>query len=642
MKSERYSDRAKVWIIKNAIEKELSRRGAPFSSVLRYGSEILVFTPDINYYIQNRQLVRRLAQKYRIRIKIRATEDKRIDQEQAIRKLRQLLPNTEISAYWFDNCLGELHVEVPSPQYEQLLRAPALDQFFAETGWKVVLHRKPLLESSTVRTLYRFYDVYQEELYKIRKKVGDIIRKPVSRQGKLWVRLIALGGYKEVGRSCHVIQTPNNLVIVDLGVNVGSFVPQEEKYPYIEALGVLLHYSTSAVIITHAHLDHIGFLPYIYRAGCEVPIYTTEPTRDLMYLLLLDYVDVCEKSGVQPMYDKDDIKKMLKYVIPVRYGEVHDVAPDVRATFYNAGHILGSALVHLHVGEGDYNLVIANDFKLSGTPILGKAYTKIQYVNGIIIEATYGGKQDIQESRDEAEKRLIGAIKETIEEGGKVLIPVFAVGRAQEIMYTLVQHREELENVRIYIDGMVKEATAIYTKYPEYLDPAVAEKIRKGENPFIDDRFVFVSSQEEREELAANNEACVIIASSGMLVGGPSLEYFLRLCESEKNKIIFVGYQAVGTLGRKLIDGERKIPITLGEKRIIKEVKMKVEQIKGFSGHSDRRELLRFIKNFEGKAEKVIIAHGEPQKVEELAAAIKKRKKFKVYTPENLEAVRLR
>jgi KH/beta-lactamase-domain protein len=644
MKSNRYSDRSKTWIIKNEIEKQLKKVGAPYTSVIRYASEILIFTPNVAYFVQeNKDLIKRLAQRYRVRIKLRSDPEHRMSEEEALKLFQDLFPELKDAKLWFDRNLGELNVEVPLKLFKDLRASSRLQEFFVRTGWKIILHKQPLLSSNTVRVLYRFYEVYQDEIFKIRKKAGDIIRKPVSKKNKLWVRLIALGGYNEVGRTCHVIQTPNDMVLVDVGVNVGTLISNEERYPYLEVLGMLLHYNTSAIVITHAHLDHIGFLPYIYKLGCEIPIYATEPTRDLMYLLLTDFVDVSRKNGIDPMYDKEDVKKMMKYLIPTRYGEVYDIAPDMRVTFYNAGHILGSAILHIHVGEGDFNLVIANDFKLSGTPILGKAYTNFQYINGLILESTYGGSEDIQEPREQAEKRLIESIKQTVlEDKGKVLIPVFAVGRAQEIMYTLVKHRDELENIPIYVDGMVKEATAIYTKYPEYLDPKIAEKLYKGENPFIDDRFQFVSSSDERQEIAKSDEPAVIIASSGMLVGGPSVEYFMQLSGSERNKVIFVGYQAHGTLGRKLIDGERKLPVLMEGKRVILEVKLKVEQIKGFSGHSDRNELVRFVNMHRDKIEKLILAHGEPSKIESLANYFRRKKKFKVYTPENLEAVRLR
>jgi len=635
-----FSDRSKSYILKTKLKKKLPS-DAPDYELIFYGPEVLLFTKDVGYFLNNEQKIKTLAQGFRVRIKIRSIPDSRASEEKVIDELSKKVENIKDYKIWFDHNLGEVHIEVPSEIYGKI-DPKTIKNIFRQTGWYIVLHRRPLLQSSVSNILSQIINTYQDEIFKNLKKVGEKIRKP-AKKTKLWSWLLSLGGYQEVGRSCHHIQTQNSSLLIDCGVNVGTS-ERSERYPYLEAIRAKITQSDiDSLVITHAHLDHIGFVPWLYRMGLDIPIYTTEPTRDLMLLLLTDFIEVSEKNGQPLEYEKEDVIKTIKYTIPCKYKEVYDVSPDMRVTFFNAGHILGASIVHIHIGEGDYNLVIANDFKLSGTSVLGPSdLGSITHINGMVLEATYGGANDVSIGREEADKSLVEEILKTKEKNGKILIPVFAVGRAQEILYSIVRKREEIGEIKVYIDGMVKEATAIYTKYPEYLSKPVAEEIRSGKNPFLDEFMETINTDEEREEIVKNDEPCIIIASSGMLVGGPSLEYFLKLCEDEKNKVIFVGYQAIGTLGRRLIDGERKITVTENEKRILKDVKLDIVSLKGFSGHSDRKELERSVSMFKDKLEKLILCHGEPEKIESLSKKFSRQKSFKVYTPNNLEGVRLR
>ena len=264
-------------------------------------------------------------------------------------------------------------------------------------------------------------------------------------------------------------------------------------------------------------------------------------------------------------------------------------------------------------------------------------------LEALIMEATYGGSNDFQPSRKEAEEKLIQIIDRTIKRRGKVLIPTFAVGRSQEVMIALEEaiRNEKLEEVVVYLDGMIYEATAIHTAYPEYLNAHLRDLIfHHGVNPFISDSFVRVDSPSKRQDVIEDSTPSVILATSGMLNGGPVMEYFKALAPDEKNTLVFVGYQAEGTLGRRIQKGWKEIPFPVNGRREVIEVKMEIETVDGFSGHSDRRQLMNYIKALSQKPEKVITVHGDESKCIDLASSIYKTYRIETKAPMNLETIR--
>ncbi|MFN3527800.1 MAG: MBL fold metallo-hydrolase RNA specificity domain-containing protein, partial [Candidatus Altarchaeaceae archaeon] len=314
-----------------------------------------------------------------------------------------------------------------------------------------------------------------------------------------------------------------------------------------------------------------------------------------------------------------------------------DITPDMKLTFYNAGHILGSAIAHIHIGEGLHNVVYTGDIKFGNVKLLEAANTNFNRVETLIIESTYGGKNDVFPPRKEAEERLINLIKETINRKGKVIIPVFAVGRAQEVMVTLAEHKDEL-NVPVYLDGMISEATAIYATYPEYLNSYMRNKIFNDENPFDSEIFHKVK---DREEILTMDDPLVVLSTAGMMTGGPVLEYFKKWCSDERNTLCFVGYQARGSLGRELQEGAKEVKLL--DKGIMKsyEVKMQVETIEGFSGHSDKRELLGYLKKINPQPKRILFVHGEKEKVMNMCASTMRFFGIECHAPRNFDGIRL-
>ncbi|MDD4282147.1 MAG: beta-CASP ribonuclease aCPSF1, partial [Candidatus Methanofastidiosa archaeon] len=459
-------------------------------------------------------------------------------------------------------------------------------------------------------------------------------------------RITALGGFREVGRSCLLLQTNVSNILLDCGVNVASDDPLK-AYPHLncpEFKYILSSNELDAIIISHAHLDHSGFVPYLYRSLYDGPVYCTPATRDLSMLLQKDFVEIAEREGKPCPYGFKEIKEFITHTIPLDYKEVRDIAPDVRLTLHNAGHILGSSIVHLHVGNGLHNIAYTGDFKFSKTRLLEPANVRFPRLETLIMESTYGGSRDIQPSREDSERDTIRIIRHTIERKGKVLIPVLAVGRAQELMIVLEEavRTGVLPDVPIYLDGMIWEATAIHTAYPEYLSKAVRDQIFHQElNPFLSKTFENVRSSAKRKEII-EGEPAIIMATSGMLIGGSSVEYFKALAPDSRNTLIFVSYQAEGSLGSRVQKGWREIPIKNGTGRTqVINVNMEIRTIEGFSGHSDRNQLMNFVKKVSNGTEKVFTNHGEAGKCIDLASSIYKVHKIETRSPLDLETVRV-
>jgi KH/beta-lactamase-domain protein len=454
--------------------------------------------------------------------------------------------------------------------------------------------------------------------------------------------MTSLGGFREVGKMGIFIRTGESTVLIDCGVKVGS--SRGSTFPAFDLEEFNID-QLDAVIITHAHLDHSGAVPYLYKYGYEGPVYVTEATRNLMTLLQLDYLDVAEREGKLRPYNQKDVKKCVMRTITLDYGEVTDIAPDVRLTLHNAGHILGSAIVHLHIGDGLYNLAYTGDFKFRRSRLLEQANSHFPRLETLIMESTYGNPNDNMPTLQFAEKQLTDIINVTIERGGKVMIPVLAVGRAQEIKLVIEDgmRNQTIRPVPIYVDGMISEATAIHTTHPELLNHALRERIfHKSDNPFLADYFVQVENRKAREEIV-NSDPCVIMATSGMMTGGPIIEYFQHLASDEKNSIIFVSYQADGTLGKRIQKGWRDVPIRdrNGKTNHLK-VNLDIHTVEGFSGHADRRELMNYIRRVQPKPERIITVHGEEQKCVGLASAIHKKVRVETRAPYNLETIRLK
>jgi predicted metal-dependent RNase len=303
-------------------------------------------------------------------------------------------------------------------------------------------------------------------------------------------------------------------------------------------------------------------------------------------------------------------------------------------------------MVHLHIGNGLHNFLYTADLKYANSRLLQSAVTKFPRLESLMIESTYGGKECNFASKEELEEEFMKYVTETVGRGGKILLPVLGVGRAQEVMlvvYDMIKSGA-LPEIPIFIDGMVWDINAITTAYPELLSKNVKNQIfQHDDNPFMDPMFKRIGSKKERMDVLENHGSCIIIATSGMLTGGSSQEYFEFLAPDKRHTIVFTSYQGPGSLGRRVQQGEKEIMCSINGRRAENVViNMEVRTLEGLSGHSSRTELINFIKKCIPQPKKIIINHGESSRCLDLASAIHKQFKVETNAPKNLEAVRLK
>ncbi|MHA1130011.1 MAG: beta-CASP ribonuclease aCPSF1 [Candidatus Helarchaeota archaeon] len=607
------------------------------------GPEIALYSKNPKILLESREIVKDIAKKIRKRIVIRSDPSVRLPQEETKKKILELCPEEAgITSISFNENVGEVIIEAKKPGLVIGRGGLTLRQITENVLWRPSVIRTPPLTSNMVLKLRHAIKQDSELRKKLLRTIGMRIHRPILLRDE-YVRITALGGYREVGRSCNLIQTAKSSVLIDCGINVGSS-SYSNVYPYLN-LNEFNIEELDAVIISHAHLDHQGLVPFLYKYGYDGPIYCTKPTRNLMTLLQLDYLDVSEREGRLLPYGQKEVKSTVLHTIPLDFGEVTDIAPDIRLTLHNAGHILGSSIVHLHIGDGLYNLAYTGDFKYAKTRLLEPAVTSFPRLETLIVESTYGAPKDSMPSRRESEKQLAAHINRTIRQGGKVLIPVLAVGRAQELLIVIEEYmrRGMIDEVPVYIDGLILEATAIHTTHPEYLSRDLREMIfHQGMNPFLSEYFVQVDNTSVRTEIIAG-EPCVIMATSGMLTGGPSVEYFRQLADNPNNTLIFVSYQVEGTLGRQIQKGWREIPMRSNQSRkVVVHVKMDIVTNEGFSGHSSRQQIINYIRKVDPKPERIITCHGENSKCTGLASSLHKLMRIETRAPQNLETIRLK
>jgi len=607
------------------------------------GPRLAIYVKNVTLLIEQSYIVTDIVNLLHKRIVIRSDPSIRVPEAGAEKLIRTLVPaEASITNITFDPSLGEVVIEAKKPGLAIGKDGLTLQEIIKATAWRPRVLRGPLMASKIITSSRHILHAESEERSRILRDVGERIFRPTLTRTST-VRLTALGGFHEVGRSSMLLETDESCVLLDCGVNPSPQNPLQ-AFPRFDDDQFNLE-KLDAVIISHAHMDHCGMTPFLYKYGFDGPVYCSEPTASLMTLLQLDYLDVATREGIYPPYDQKDVKELVMHTIPLKYGVVTDVAPDMKLTLHNAGHILGSSIIHLHIGEGLHNIVYSGDFKFGRTMLLESASSVYPRVETLILESTYGGPDDLMPERESVEERLTSIVNETAERGGKILIPVPAVGRAQEIMLVLDRYMKNkwMKELPVYIEGMISEATAIHTAYPEYLAREIRDQILHQDiNPFQSDYFTVVTHPSSRDEIAAGGP-CVILATSGMLEGGPAIDYFKRLASDEKNTLIFVSYQIEGTLGNRVKNGLKEISL-LGSNGKIEAVRMnaQVEFVEGFSGHSDRNQIMSFVQRMSPRPSRVIVGHGERKKCDNIAFNLSRMLKTKASAPDIMETVRLR
>src|SRR5919197_166770 len=615
---------------------------------------------ELTYYLSS------LSKTLKKRFIIRTDPSVRLPEDQTRQAVVKLLPkDVLVSAVFCDDATGEVVLEVSKPE---AIDPNMVVQIAQSTGWIAHTRRSPHIPSTSINTIHSTLKGSAKErtdfLQKLGKRVfrGSLVvgngngnggahqqtvSEPGSAKPQSWssskeaVMLFCLGGVKQVGRSCFIVVTPESKVMLDCGINPGE-MSGLDAYPRLDWFNFDLD-DLDAVVIGHAHIDHQGFLPALFKYGYRGPVYCTEPTLPLMTLLQMDSVKIANSNGTYLPYEARDVNEVIKHCITVPYGKPTDISPDITITLNNAGHIMGSATTHLNI-SGAHNILYSGDYKYAKTQLLDSAVSIYPRVETLITESTYGNTTDVMPDQQVVYRGFTESINKTLTEGGKVLIPVPAVGRAQEIMLVMAKEMKEgrLVESPIYIEGMISEASAIHMSYAHYLGSDVRKSVSQGINPFQSEYFTVVNGYGKRSEVFNDENPSIIMATSGMLEGGPSVEYFKEIAPSPKNKIMFVSYQINGTLGRRVLDGvmtEVSMMDKSGKVKVIP-VRCQTQKIDGFSGHSDFNQILNFVSRV--KPKRVLVNHGEKSKSENVASAIYSRLKIRSGVPDSREIVRLR
>jgi uncharacterized protein len=606
------------------------------------GANIVLYTKDEEYVFSGTSEVKAIVNKLKKRIELRPDPSISMDMEKAEKTIKKLIgKDAGIGDIMFDPQRSCVVIQAEKPGVAIGKAGEKLQEIKKKTLWVPTIHRTPAIKSKIVENirsvLYENSDFRRNFLH----KTGQRIYNGWLRQKKEeWIRITYLGAGREVGKSAILLQTPESRILLDCGINVAD---NKAPYPYLEAPEFKIE-ELDAVIVSHAHLDHVGFIPYLFKFGYRGPVYCTAPTRDIMCLSQLDLVKIQINEGKDPIYTSEEVKEMVKHTITLNYEEVTDITPDVRITLYNAGHMLGGSMIHLHIGNGLHNMLYTGDIKFGKSHSLSQAANTFPRLETLMIESTYGGKESVLPPFKEQDEKLKSIIEETVKRKGKVLCPVLGSGRAQEVLVIIQNMIKEkrIPELPIYIDGMVWDMTAIYTAYPEFLSNSMRSRIfHKNDNPFLYPNIKHIGSRKEREQLIESTDSCIILATSGMLVGGPSVEYLKKIGDDPKHTLVFSCYQGPGSLGRRIQQGEKSFSYREKTTTVTVELKLQIEKFI-VTGHSDRRELMNFISRCSPKPRRVIVNHGEPRQAADFASSIRRTFNIEVNLPRNLDALRLK
>ncbi|HET8649077.1 MAG TPA: MBL fold metallo-hydrolase [Gemmatimonadales bacterium] len=446
----------------------------------------------------------------------------------------------------------------------------------------------------------------------------------------------AAGG--QVTGSMHMLEAAGGRFLLDAGLFQGKRSEARE-------LNAELPFDPrrlDAVVVSHAHIDHTGRLPLLVKEGFHGPIYATPATRDLCAVMLMDsahiqesdfeYLQRHKKAGpeAEPLYTTEDAVAVQKLMVGLPYRRPLHLRKMLTLEYYDAGHILGSASVDLRVSEGKgHRLVFSGDIGRSGLPIIRDPDPPTGPIDTLIMESTYGNRK--HESVEGSKERLGEVVRETAQRGGKVIIPCFAVGRTQELVYALHQlyRANRIPQIPIYIDSpLAVDVTDVFRMHPEVFDrhePLVADGVQLFDFPLVH----YTRSVDESKALNQLKGPAVIISASGMAENGRILHHLRNNIGDHRNTVLFVGYQAIHTLGRRLQEGQKEVRI-FGDPF---EVRAQVESIGGYSGHADEDELRAWIRKLGGPIRRAFVVHGEIEGAEGLAKILKEEGVPKVTLP---------
>lgn len=445
------------------------------------------------------------------------------------------------------------------------------------------------------------------------------------------MKVTFLGAAKTVTGSNFLVEGAGKKFLVDCGMYQGAAAEElENSAPFMFNIDEI-----DFMLLTHAHIDHSGRIPKLYNEGYRNPIFATKATCDLCSIMLPDSGHIQEmeiewknrkrmrkgEKPLPPLYTAEDAAKSLEIFTPVQYDQLIEIDENIHVRFNDAGHMLGSAIIEVWIKEDgeQKKIVFTGDLGNNDIPLLSSP-TMIEDTDYLVMESTYGNRLHLR--NDDKAELFLKIVYETLEKGGTVVIPSFAVGRTQEVLYELnkikdVKHSEEfykqyqkLMSVPVYVDSpLAISATEVFRENMNLFNEETQELIQSGDNPLEFPGLEFTRTADESKELNEKDEASIIISASGMCEVGRIKHHLKHNLWNPNSTILFVGYQAPGTLGRKLVDGEKRVTI-FGEEIA---VNARIEYIEGYSGHADQEWLMNFVYSFIKKPTHIFLVHGEPE-----------------------------
>jgi metallo-beta-lactamase family protein len=460
-----------------------------------------------------------------------------------------------------------------------------------------------------------------------------------------------LGAAQNVTGSCYMIETENSKLLIDCGMYQERDLKSRNWDPF-----PVTPSEVDAVLLTHAHLDHCGLLPKLVRDGFSGPIHATPATVEIARIVLADSGKIQEedakykkkrhkKEGRKgkypeiPLYTQEDAEAVSDLFEPHQYNSPFSPVPGCTAEFRDAGHILGSSMILISLDDGgeEKEILFSGDVGRWGTPILNDP-TLFQSTDYAVVESTYGNR--LHKPEHTIPDKLADIVTSTYKAGGNVVIPSFSIERAQELLYHLnnLLGEKRIPQMKVFLDSpMAIRVTEVFMKYPGLFDEETAELLKKGDHPCDFPTLITTRSGKESKAINEEREPCIIIAGSGMCTGGRIKHHLRRNITRPESSLLFIGYQARGTLGRILLEGTDEVRI-YGKQY---PVKSRIEKINGFSAHADRNELLRWLSGLESEPSCIFITHGEPEACSALADHIKEQKNWNVTVPEYLDREQL-
>lgn len=460
-----------------------------------------------------------------------------------------------------------------------------------------------------------------------------------------------LGANRQVTGSRYCVETSRGEMMIDCGL-----FQEREFQDRNWAPSPVPPRDIDAVLLTHVHIDHSGLLPRLVREGFRGPIYATRPSCDLAEPLLRDSAEIQEEDAAYkrrrhqkegrrgkhhelPLYTENDVNDTLPLFRAVPYSKPVPIIEGVEAVFHDAGHILGSAMIEVRIDEGGapYTLLFSGDIGQTDKPLI-RDPTLFRRADYVVMESTYGDRN--HEQGGEIETQLADLINRTAARGGNVVIPTFAVERAQELMYHIsrLAHHDRIPDLAVFLDSpMAVDVTDIYLRHPDAFDRETWALLASGESPLRFPGLRLVRTIEESKAINHHRQPAIIMATSGMCTSGRIKHHLRHNLEREESTVLFVGYQGQGTLGRQILERRPEVRIHNRQYR----VRAEVAQLYGFSGHADRRGLLEWVKAFEAPPRRLFLTHGDESAARSLAEAIRAQLGWKVTIPAYREVAEL-